>query len=141
MGKDGKIIAENYKLSEESAKAALDEVLSYYEIEWSDKRKEQVEPLLDTIIKGYQRGLLENKHDEDLGFTVIQHLKNGQTLTYRELKGKDRLVVEGFNETQIYSRTSALLGRLSGLGADAIIGLKGRDWRTAQALSLVFFEA
>ena len=69
------------------------------------------------------------------------NLKNGETLTYRELGGKDRIAMEGFDNTRAYSRIYAILGKLCGYGEDAIMKLKGRDWKAAEALGLVFMIA
>jgi hypothetical protein len=132
-----------YKLSEESAEEAVREILDFYEIdikEGDDPEQEKIiNSYLDVVVKAYRLGGLENKRDETLGFCVIQHLKNGDTLTYREIGGKDRITMEGFDNSRVYSRAYALLGKLCGLGDDVIKKLKGRDWKNAEALAMVFF--
>ena len=133
-----------YKLSVESAEKSVREFIGFYEIDTSrsDRDEEKiVETMFDDLSKAYRRGNLENKKDDNLGFCVVQYLKNGSTLTYRELGGKDRIVMEGFDNTRPYSRIYAILGKLSGLGEDAIMKLKGQDWKCAEALGLVFMMA
>ena len=131
-----------YKLSEESAEAAVRELLDFYEIDTarSDPEKEKaLDESLDELAKAYRRGALENKRDDNLGFCVIQHLKNGNTLTYRELGGKDRIVMEGIDESRYFTKIHALLGKLCGYGEDVIIKLKGQEWKDARSLASVFF--
>jgi hypothetical protein len=133
-----------YKLSEESAEAAVRELLDFYEVDPTRSNPDHEKALeegLDDLAKAYRRGVFENKKDDTLGFCVIQHLKNGDTLTYRELKGKDRVCLEGFDETKTISKTYAILGKLCGHGEDVIAKLKGQEWKDARELSLVFIMA
>ena len=143
MSKWGRIEDEGaYKISEESAEKLVREVLDFYEIDpsRSDREQEKVlEESLNDLQKAYRRGALENKLDDVKGFCIIQHLKNGDTLTYREMKGKDRVVMDGFDNSKAFARTNAILGKLCGYGEDAITKLSGRDWETARTLALVFF--
>ena len=133
-----------YKLSEESAEKAVRELLDFYEIDTDRSNPEQekaIDENLDDLMKAYRRGELENAKDDNSGFCVIQHLKNGNKVTYREMSGKDRIVMEGFDETRFVSRCYAILGKLCWYGEDAIMKLKGQDWKNARALSLVFIMA
>ena len=142
MGRWARKVDENdvYKISEESAEELVREVLDHYEIDPQRNDPEQekiVEETLNDLLKAYRRGALENRKDDN-GLTVIQHLKNGKNLEYRELGGKDRICMEGFDNTRPYSRSYAILGKLCGLGEDAIMKLKGQDWKTAETLAVVF---
>jgi len=131
-----------YKLSEESAEAAVRELLDFYEIDTATGNVEQekvIDEYIDKIAKAYRRGEFENKKDDTLGFCVVQHLKNGDTLTYREMGGKDRIAMEGYDNTKVYSRVYALLGKLCSYGDDVIKKLKGQDWKNAEALAMLFF--
>jgi len=132
-----------YKLSEESAEEQVRELLDFYEIDPPEINSDinPVEEQLDELMKAYRRGEIENKHDETSGFCVIQHLKNGKVLTYRELKGKDRIAFEGYSENKHISKIHSILGKLCGYGEDAIEKLNGRDWRNARAIALVFTMA
>jgi hypothetical protein len=131
-----------YKLSEESAAELVREFLDFYEIETETGDVDQekvIDGFIDKVAKAYRRGELENKKDDTLGFCVIQHLKNGDKLTYREMGGKDRIVMEGYDNSKVYSRAYALLGKLCGYGEDAVKKLKGQDWKNAEALAMLFF--
>jgi hypothetical protein len=145
MGKWSKKIDEKeFKISEESSKAAVRELLDFYEIEIRDEDSEGVKAVENNlnILQGYyRRGMLENDRDETLGFCVIQHLKGNDKLTYRELKTKDFNVLEGFDDKHNISRCKAILGKLCGLGVDAIEKLDRRDYQAALALALVFIVA
>jgi hypothetical protein len=130
-----------YKLSEESAGRLLEELINHYELEVpNDPEQEKIlSVFFERLQKAYRRGALENKTDEKDGFCVVQTLKNGEKLIYRELKGKDRIAMEGFDNSQAYSRAYAVLGRLCGYGSPAIEKLAGQDWKTAEALAMFFF--
>jgi len=132
------------KLSEESAEAAVRELLDFYEVDTRRPNPEHEKILdegLDDLAKAYRRGVFENKKDETLGFCVVQHLKNGDTLTYREVGGKERVYFESLDENKAISKIYAMLGRLCGLGEDVIMKLKGGDWQDAKNLSMVFTMA
>jgi hypothetical protein len=134
-----------YKLSEESAREQVMELLEFYGVELKDDsggsdKGITADDILDDLADYYRMGLLENKQDEKLGFCVIQHLKNGQTLVYREMKGKDRLVHSGYSMEKDYTKkAAAILGKLCGLGEDAVIGLMKDDYKAASTLAFVFF--
>jgi hypothetical protein len=134
----------DYKLSEEAGRAAVLELIEFYDIEFvegdDEKANKEFDKLMDTLCGYYRMGLLENKQDEKLGFCVIQRLKSGQTLTYREMKGQDRLVHGKYDaKTQTDEKVNAILGRLCGLGEDAITKLVGDDRRVAVILAALFF--
>ena len=131
----------NFKISEESAERMVRELLDHYEIDTARSNPEQEKVLdnnLDDLLKAYRRGDLENAKDDN-GLSIVQHLKNGDKLTYREMGGKDRIVMEGFDNSMPYSRMYALLGKLCGYGENVIMKLKGNDWKVAEALAVVFF--
>ena len=138
-----KVDENDYKVSEENAEKMVRELFDHYEIEITgeDTELENVlKDIADRLLKAYRRGDIENKAT-DSGFTIVQHLKNGDKLTYRELKGKDRISMENFDNTRAYSRAYAILGKLCGYGSDVIMNLAGRDWKTAEALALLFMMA
>ncbi|MDR0475547.1 MAG: hypothetical protein LBH43_17975 [Treponema sp.] len=133
-----------YKLSEESADESVRELLNFYEVDPSrDNPNEDkaLEESLNDLSKAYRRGAFENKHDDALGFCVVQHLKNGDTLTYRELGGRERIAMDGFDNNRQIAKVNALLGKLCGFGEDIIKKLKGQEWRDARNLALVFIMA
>jgi hypothetical protein len=143
MGKWSKKIDEKeFKISEESAEAAVRELLDFYDIgvEDEDKNAPDFNKALDNLALCYRRGQLENSKD-DKGFTVIQHLKGGETLAYQQLKASHKKVLDAFKDTETTARTYALMGKLCGLGSDAITKLGLSDLRATEALSLPFFMA
>jgi hypothetical protein len=133
----------DYKLSKESADECVRALINHYEIEIRETSGDDpdiIDRNLDDLSGYYRRGLLENKEDENLGFCVIQHLKSGDTLTYRELKGKDRLVHSEYPmERQFVKKYGVLMGKLCGLAEDSMYGLTGEDYHVATSLALVFF--
>ena len=131
-----------YKLSQESGEQAVRELLDFYGAGTDNEdtpEAKKAEKALDELVKHYRRGRFENKTDENLGFTVIQHLQSGKPLTYREIKGKDIKVLDQYKGDA--ERTYGLLGKLCGLGEDAIMSLKKDDRDAAVALSVPFFAA
>jgi hypothetical protein len=131
-----------FKLSEEVGQAAVLELLDFYgvELEFTKDARESVDKSLDQLRDYYRMGLLENKQDDNLGFCVVQHLASGQDLTYREMKGSDRLVLDSFDtKTQINKKVDAILGKLSGLGDGAITKLMRDDRAAAVLVATVFF--
>jgi hypothetical protein len=129
-----------YKLSEEAGRAAVLEFVSFYDVEFGDKPDKNFDGLMDDLVKYYRMGLLENRKDDNLGFCVVQHLKSGQDLTYREMKGSDRLVADRFDvKTEANEKVNAILGKLSGLGDDAIMKLMRDDRRAALLVATIFF--
>ncbi|MDR1287997.1 MAG: hypothetical protein LBK08_10345 [Treponema sp.] len=131
-----------FRLSEEAGQAAVLEFLNFYgvELEFARDAEESADKSLDAMRDYYRMGLLENKHDESLGFCVVQHLVSGQTLTYREMKGSDRLAADRFDaKTQLNEKANAILGKLSGLGDDAIMMLMRDDRKAAVLVATVFF--
>ena len=133
---------EEYKLSEETAREAVRELIDFYEIEFDEDAEEKAlkntEKFLDKIAEFYRLGLLENKRDDTLGFCVVQRLKSGQVLTYRELKGDDPAVADKLPRDAAHERAWALMGRLCSLGADAVKKLKGRDKQAMLGMAEVF---
>jgi hypothetical protein len=56
------------------------------------------------------------------------------------MKGKDRLVHSRFSAEKEYpEKMAAILGKLCGLGDDAIIKLMKNDYKAASSLAFVFF--
>jgi hypothetical protein len=134
-----------YKISAEAAREQVMELITFYGVELKDDTSGSdkgitADDILDDLADYYRMGLLENKQDDTLGFCVIQHLEKGQTLTYREMKGKDRLVHSGYSMDKDYAKkAAAILGKLCGLGEDAVIALMKEDYKAASTLAFVFF--
>jgi hypothetical protein len=131
-----------YKLPLEAGRKAVVELLEFYGIEMDDTPVDGKSPDegMDMLCHFYRTGALENKQDSVTGFTVVQHLSSGQDLTYREMKGSDRIVIDRYDvKTQFNEKVNAILGKLSGLGEDVIAKLMRDDRRAASILSTIFF--
>jgi hypothetical protein len=129
-----------YKLSEESAQTELGRLIAYYEVDLDDVTTEQetaVNQIMNRLLTAFRQGKLELKEDAEKGLQILQHLKNGDILTFRELKGSDRtkLEVAGTDATK---RMHTLMGLLSGYGTDAIGKLPSGDLRVTEGLAGYF---
>jgi hypothetical protein len=142
----------DYKLSEESAREEVFRLLDFYGIEIKEteniptddeeKTEKTIDKVLDELAEYYRRGVFENRKDEKNGFCVVQRLTNGEELVYREMQGRDRLAHGKFDAQKQYNeKVASLLGRLCGLGDDAIIKFMGDNHKAAATLALVFFVA
>jgi len=129
-----------FVLSEESARAELARLVSYYETDLDDATPDQetaINQIMQRLLTAFRQGKLELKEDAEKGLSVIHHIKNGDPLTYRELKGSDKTKLEsaGNDPTR---RMHTLMGVLSGFGADAIGKLPSGDLRVCEALAGFF---
>jgi hypothetical protein len=129
-----------YLIPEEAGREAVLELVNFYGIEFGREPDKDFDLVMDQLAAYYRRGLLENKPDEKLGFCVVQHLENGKDITYREMKGEDRLVHGKYDaKTETDQKVNAVLGKLSGLGPDAVMKLMKDDRRAAVILASLFF--
>jgi len=130
----------SYKISEDSAKAELQKLFDYYECDFDlipQGAEEAVEQIANQLISAIRQGKLEiDDKNTDKGLTVIQHLKNGETLTYRELKGNDKTKLSDNLDSQ--KRLYTLAGILCGLGIDCVLKLPSTDLKVVDALSGFF---
>jgi len=129
-----------FVLSEESARIEFGRLTAYYETDLSDATPDQeiaINQILQRIFTAFRQGKIELNDNTEKGLSIIQHLKNGDTLTYRELKGYDKVKLEsaGNDPTR---RMHTLMGVLSGFGADAIGKLPSGDLRVTEALAGFF---
>jgi hypothetical protein len=137
--------APDFRISEEAGRQAVLEFVGHYDIEFEETGNEKddrnFDKCMDALCGCYRMGLLENRQDEKLGFCVIQHVsKNGQDITYREMRGEDRLVHGKYDaKTQTDEKVNAILGKLSGNGPDLIMKLMGQDRKAAVLLGVLFF--
>jgi hypothetical protein len=137
----------DYKLSNESAIAELDRFMNYYEIdvtgvgeEAPDDFVEMIAPAVKRVVKAIRLGRLEVGED---GCTLIQTLRNppgeANTITYGEMSGKAKVAMKGKDINDHFGRMYSMLGSMSGLGENAIMGLKGVDLSLAESLGVLFF--
>ena len=128
-----------FVLSEESARAELAKLITYYETDLDDAAPEQevaINQIMNRLLTAFRQGKIELKEDAEKGMSIIQHLKNGDTMTYRELKGSDKTKLE--TATDPTKRMHTLMGLLSGYGSDVIGKLPAGDLRVCEALSGFF---
>jgi hypothetical protein len=129
-----------YKLSEESAKTELQKLIDHYECDFElipQGAEEAVEQIFNQLLSAIRQGKLEiDDKDADKGLTVIQHLKNGDSLTYRELRGGDKAKLSDNLDSQ--KRLYTLAGILCGLGIDCVLKLPAVDLKVVDAISGFF---
>jgi len=130
---------QEFKISEESALAELKRLCDYYDVDIDETTQEQsqaVNQILSRLRKSFRAGKLELKEDDN-GLSVVQHLKNNDTLAYRELKGADKAKLSAAGDDPV-KRMHYLMGLLCGYGLDAIGKLSAADLRVVEALSGFF---
>lgn len=132
------------RISEESAREQLRKLMAYYETDLDDTTSEQetaVNQIFSRLLSAFMQGKLELSEDtENGGLFIKQHIKkkDGQeALTYRPLKGSDRVKLEQAGNDPT-ARMHCLMGILSGYGADAIGKLSAGDLRVTEALAGFF---
>jgi hypothetical protein len=143
MGKWTRTVNEKeYKLSEESAEKCVREFLDYYGAGLSPnldrESEEQADAIFERLVEAYRLGQLENEPEGKDGFCVILHCRNKEDLCFRELKTKDREIMQKYNETQSEERCKALMGKLCGFGASVLEALPRQEYRIVEALFIAF---
>ena len=130
----------NESLSLESAKKEFKRFCDYYEVDADDMEPEQREAFAaieKTILKGIRNESIEFKEDDNLGFCIVQKLKKGAVLTYREMNGEAKLAMSSKDENDVPAQCYALLGSLSGEGASVIKKLRGPDLTRAERIGAI----
>ena len=131
----------NYKLSEDSAKLELQKLIDHYECDMDlipEDGEDAAEQVVNLLISAIRQGKLEiDDKNTDKGLSVIQHLKNGDSLVYRELHGNDKTKIPDKMDAQMCLYT--LAGILCGLGTDCVLKLPSSDLKVAAAISGFFF--
>lgn len=136
-----------YKIS---AEVAMDQVMDFLEtydidIEAIDdnKSKSGVESSLNKLVS-YVRLELVELTKKDGAVTVTQHLAHPKgevtTLVYSEIKGKNKVSMDGKSENDRYEMMYSLAGSLSGVGYDGILKLEGKDLSVAEVLGAIFLQ-
>jgi len=133
-----------------SETVAMDQVMTFLEkfdidveaIE--DKRsKSGVESTLNKMKDYVKSGLIEII-DKDGKITIIQHLSHPrgdvQTLEYKEISGRHKVAMDGYDENERYKMMYSLAGAISGIGYDGILKLEGKDLSVAEVLGAVFLQ-
>lgn len=133
-----------------SAEVAMDQVMDFLEtydidIEAIDDKKSKsgVESTLNKMVNYTRLKLIEFvKNDEKI--TISQHLSHPKgevtTLVYSEIKGKNKVSMDGKSENDRYEMMYSLAGSLSGIGYDGILKLEGKDLSVAEVLGAIFLQ-
>lgn len=133
------------ELSKESAQAVFDEILEYYDIDFSDivndQGKEGAETLKNKLVRNIMAGRIETNQSEDLdeGFQIIQHTRRGVTVVYNEYGAKP--AEESDKAKGVSAAHYRLAGSLSGKGADYIKSKKnfsGPDIKLLEYIMTLF---
>lgn len=136
---------DDFSLSEESAIEEVKKFLTYYDIDIDSIDDADVissfERALDSITRFVRRNILEVTEDKDGKIIIVQHLGNGESLTYGELGAKHKLAMDRVPKDESYKRIYALMGSLSGVGSAGIEKLKSRDLSVVEVLGTVFSNA
>ena len=133
-----------YKIGKEAAREQLDMLYDYYEIDFDELPKELGTALKATdlkLLKSVRLGRVEISMDEQNVIKVVQNIRNGDPLIYREIDGQAKVAMGDKDEKDHYGKAYALMGSLCGLGETAIIKLKSHDLSVVECLGTVFLQA
>lgn len=134
-----------YKLSDESAQAAVMALVTFYEFDIDaipdeDGRK-IVEASATKLVQYYRMGLIENVQ-VDGSLSVKQHLLDPpgevKDIVYGRMDGRAKLSTDGFGENARYRRMYALMDHLSQSVSGTIETLRGVDLAVAENLGAFF---
>jgi hypothetical protein len=132
-----------YLLSEEAARDILKSICLFYEVDLVNIPEDQqkaADLVLDRLVNAFRTGRLETKEDDKLGLCLVQNLRNGETLTFKEFRGDLKPRVEAMaSDDAPHKRIHALAGLMCGLGSDAIAKLSVPDLRVAEGVATFFF--
>lgn len=127
-------------LSKESAEKEAQKFLDYYEISREDLEDgaliEAYDMSLPGFIKGIQKGFISFEHSEDpkKAYCVVQKLRSGTSLTYKELDGDAKVEMGKIPSAQFTKKIYTLLGKLSGEGIEVVKKLRGPDIKRAEII-------
>jgi hypothetical protein len=139
-----KIADSKFKIGKEAARAQLDTLYEYYEIDFNELPEELGKALRATdlkLLKSVRLGRVEISLDDNSIIKVVQNIRSGEPLEYREIDGQAKVAMGGKDEKDHYGKAYALMGALCGLGETAITQLKSHDLSVAECLGTVFLQA
>jgi hypothetical protein len=123
-------------ISREIAEIEFKKFEDYYDIELDED--EEPSPFKKKLVKALQKGKLV--FDDSDGFQVTQTTRTGTVIKYSEITARHKLQMTKLGGDDSIERLYALLGSMSGLGADAIKQLKGPDLPIAEGLAALFLD-
>jgi hypothetical protein len=137
-------------ISYEAAENELDVFLDYYDIYPEEMVKEDEKDnllsALENIIIHIRAGLISFETTKDGDVNVIQKLKNApegtkQTAIYESINIPNAKVqMKNAKNDDQYGKMYALMGCLSGSGAQWVKSRKGVDYKVMEALSVLFLQ-
>lgn len=139
----------NYKVSEESAEVVLDEFLDYYEIYLEDFKdqdeRNNVEGAINAVLIHIRMGYIEIEKTKENDINIKQNRKNGASedscFIYESTRiAKAKVQMKTAKNDDQFGKMYALMGSLSGNGSQAIMNLKGIDYRVMESLSVLFLQ-
>lgn len=139
-----KIADSKYKLGKDAARAQLDMLYAYYEIDFSELPEKLSTVLKATdlkLLKSVRLGRVEIGVDSNNVIKVTQNIRNGEQLIYREIDGKAKVAMGSKDENDSYGKAYALMGSLCGIGEAGITQLKSHDLSVVECLGTVFLQA
>jgi hypothetical protein len=139
-----KMADSKYKLGKEAAREQLNTLYEYYEIDFDELPEELGKALRATdlkLLKSVRLGRVEISLDENSAIKVVQNIRHGEPLIYKEIDGKAKVAMGGKDEKDHYGKAYALMGSLCGLGESAITQLKSHDLSVVECLGTVFLQA
>ena len=136
-----------YDISEQ---VALDQVMGFLETYDIDidaienkKGKAGVESSLNKLVNYVRSGLVEIvKKDGKITITQNLSIPKGEikTLVYNSIQGKNKIEMDGYEDTEKYTMVYELVGSLCGIGSEGIKKLEGKDLSVAEVLGAIFLQ-
>jgi len=139
-----KLADSKFKIGSDAARAQLDMLYAYYEIDFDELPKEQGNALKATdlkLLKSVRLGRIEIGVNSNNVITVVQNTRNGEQLVYREIDGKAKVAMGNKGENDSYGKAYALMGSLCGVGEAGVTQLKSHDLSVVECLGTVFLLA
>ena len=147
--------AKKVTISEESARAQLDVFFDYYEIDaenvgGGENAQDAFDSTVDRLVDAIKKGRVEIEEAEG-GLVVRQTCKNraktgtqdassAAVIEYKEISGAAKDAMKHKKESDNYGKIHAMLGYLSGLGENAIKGLRGVDMSISECIGVLFLK-
>lgn len=127
-------------ISKESAEEVFSELLEYYDIDFEDLEIDQgaegARTVKNKLVRAIRRGRMETNIHEDpkKGFQIIQHLRDGTTITYNEY---NHACMEEAAKCKTV-KNIALMGALCPEGYARLKQLRGPDMKFIEYVSVLF---
>jgi len=131
-----------------SEKVAMDQTVQFckrYDIDigaMTAETAETAEEYLDAIVEYVRRGYIKFEKDFSITQILQDHYSDDiKEITYKKIGGKAKRAMDGYEKTEYYGKTYAVLGKASGLGEDIIEELTGTDLKIAEVIGMLFLQS